>query len=192
MQQNQHFSSLIKRTDGDKFMSSEIIRDLVRKAQKGDADSFGELYEMYEADMYRFAYYYTGSKASAEDCVSEAVLLAFRKIGELRNISSFKSWLFRILRNCCAAYFRNGARENSSDEIYEGVHSFENESNDKLSLRGALMKLPAEDREIIILHYCNGYTSREISLMLTINENTVRSRISRGTEKLRNELKDGE
>lgn len=171
---------------------SSNVENLVKKSKNGDTAAFGDLYEIYSTDMFRFAYYYTGSEAVAEDCVSEAVLTAFRKIGELRNISSFKSWLFRILRNCCNAYFRSGAKETLTEEIYEGVHSFEKEADNKLSLRKALMNLSADERELIILYYCNGYTSKEISLMLTMNENTVRSKISRGTEKLKKELKDGE
>ena len=171
---------------------SSNVENLVKKSKQGDTAAFGDLYEIYSTDMFRFAYYYTGSEAVAEDCVSEAVLIAFRKIGELKNISSFKSWLFRILRNRCNLSFRKGSRELLGDEANGSVHSFENESDDKLSLRKALMKLSADEREILILHYCNGYTSREISLMLTVNESTVRSRISRGTEKLRKELKDGE
>lgn len=171
---------------------SSNVENLVKKSKEGDTAAFGDLYEIYSTDMFRFAYYYTGSSAAAEDCVSEAVLIAFRKIGELRNISSFKSWLFRILRNCCIANYRRSAKETLTDETRQSVHSFEKESDDKVSLASALLRLSPEDREIIILHYCNGYTSKEISLMLTINENTVRSRIMRGTEKLRKELKDGE
>lgn len=138
--------------------------------------------------MYRFAWYYTGSSATAEDCVSEAVLIAFRRIGELKNISSFKSWLFRILRNCCAAAYRKTSREILEEESFSGVHSFENEENEKISLKNALRRLPDDERELLILHYCIGYTSKEISRMLTMNENTVRSKISRSTEKLRREL----
>ena len=82
-------------------MSSEIIRDLVRKAQNGDVEAFGELYEIYSKDMFRFAWYYTGTEAVAEDCVSEAALAAFQKITELRKTEAFKSWLFKILFNCC-------------------------------------------------------------------------------------------
>lgn len=168
----------------DKTMSSNV-ENLVEKSKKGDTAAFGDLYEIYSVDMFRFAYYYTGSKSLAEDCVSEAVLIAFRKIGELKNISSFKTWLFRILRNCCAMSFRKNSMEVPSEELYGGVHSFDGESDDKISLRNALMKLSEDEREIIILYYCNGYTSKEISLMLTLNENTVRSKISRGTAKLK-------
>ncbi len=171
---------------------SSNVENLVKKSKQGDTAAFGDLYEIYSTDMFRFAYYYTGSTAIAEDCVSEAVLIAFRKIGELKNISSFKSWLFRILRNCCNASFRKGARESLAEDTRQGVHSFEKESDDRLSLKNALLRLSADERELLILHYCNGYTSKEISLMLTLNENTVRSRISRGTEKLKKELKDGE
>ena len=170
---------------------SSNVENLVIKSKQGDTAAFGDLYEIYSKDMYRFAYYYTGSTAVAEDCVSEAVLIAFRKIGELKNISSFKSWLFRILRNCCAASFRKSSREILEEENFSGVHSFDNEENEKISLKSVLMKLPEDERELLILHYCIGYTAKEISLMLTMNENTVRSKISRSTGKLRRELVSG-
>ena len=167
---------------------SSNVENLVNESKKGNVAAFGDLYEMYSADMFRFAYYYTGSKTVAEDCVSEAVLIAFRRIGELKNISAFKSWLFRILRNCCAASFRKASREISVEETEQDVHSFDTDSDDKISLREALLCLSIEEREILILYYCNGYTSKEISLMLSLNENTVRSKLSRSTEKLRKEL----
>ena len=175
----------------DKTMSSNV-ENLVIKSKQGDTVAFGELYELYSKDLFRFAVYYTGSQAVAEDCVSEAVLIAFKKIGELKNISSFKSWLFRILRNSCTAEFRKKSREILSEEMYSGVHSFDEASNEKVSLRRALMKLNEDERELVILYYCIGYTSKEIGLMLTMNENTVRSKISRATDKLKKELKDGE
>ena len=172
---------------------SSNVENLVIKSKAGDTAAFGDLYELYCRDMYRFALYYTGSSAVAEDCVSEAVLIAFRKIGELQNISAFKSWLFRILRNCCSAHFRKNSKEITVENSLTGVHSFENEQNETISLKKALMGLPEDERELIILHFCMGYTSKEISRMLIMNENTVRSKISRGTGKLKRELvNDGE
>ena len=167
---------------------SSNVENLVKKSKQGDTAAFGDLYEIYSKDMFRFAFYYTGSQTVAEDCVSEAVLIAFRKIGELKNVSSFKSWLFRILRNCCAASFRKTSREILAERENSAVHSFDGESHEKISLKNALMRLSDDEREVIILHYCIGYTSREISLMLTMNENTVRSKIMRGTDKLKREL----
>lgn len=74
-------------------MSSKIT-DLVRAAKNGNADSFGELYELYTKDMYRFAYYYLGSEQYAQDAVSECVIIAYEKISSLKRNDSFKSWLF--------------------------------------------------------------------------------------------------
>lgn len=167
---------------------SSNVENLVKQSKQGNASAFGELYEMYSNDMFRFAYYYTGSETAAQDCVSEAVLTAFRKVTELKNAASFKSWLFRILRNCCAESFRKRSREIPTQEVYSGVHSFDEASNEKISLKNALLKLPSDERELIILYYCSGYTSKEISLMLTVNENTVRSKISRAMQKLKKEV----
>ena len=82
-------------------MSSEIINNLVIKAREGNIEAFGILYETFSKDMYKFALYYLGSPALAEDCVSECVLIAFQKIGTLKKADAFKSWLFKILYNCC-------------------------------------------------------------------------------------------
>ena len=56
---------------------------------------------------------------------------------------------------------------------------------EKLSLRQALMMLSDEEREIVILHYCHGYKSKEIGEILQLNDATVRSKIMRSGEKMR-------
>ncbi len=171
-------------------MSSKIIRDLVRNAQKGDAEAFGELYEMYVKDMYRFAYYYTGSESSAQDCVSDAALLAFQKIGDLRKAEAFKSWLFKILYNQCKAAQKQKALSLSFRESLEGeiTYTQAEDANERISLNNALKSLSDEEREIVILYYTCGYTSKEIGRITSLNDATVRSKISRATAKLRQML----
>jgi RNA polymerase sigma-70 factor (ECF subfamily) len=61
----------------------------------------------------------------------------------------------------------------------------ENDLSEKLSLKQALAQLSPEEREIVILHYCQGYTSKEISEILEIKDSTVRSKIMRSGEKMR-------
>lgn len=168
-------------------MSSKVIIGLVKNAQKGDVDSFGELYEFYSKDMFRFAYYYTGSVHVAEDCVSETALLAFQKIDEVRKPASFKSWLFKILFNQCKSAQKakilalNHSEFTSQTEVmYE-----QSDPNENIALKNALRTLPDEEREILILHYSCGYTSKEIGQITGIKDATVRSKISRATAKLR-------
>lgn len=168
-------------------MSSKIIDNLVSSAKNGSAEAFGELYEIYAKDMFRFAFYYLGSASTAEDCVSECVCLAFQKIGSLRKASAFKSWLFKILHNCCNNALREKILATGNVE-YSSLVDFSAEVEDmseKLSLREALAHLSSEEREIVILHYCHGYTSKEIGEILEMKDATVRSKIMRSGEKMR-------
>lgn len=170
-------------------MSSKIT-NLVRDAKQGSAEAFGELYEIYSKDMYRFAYYYLGSEQYAEDAVSECVILAFQKIGSLKKIDSFKSWLFKILHNCCNKILREKIASMDSVEYSSLINLVAKESinSDTLALKNALSKLSDEEREIIILYYCSGYTSKEIGEIMSLKHSTVRSKIVRAGEKLRKYL----
>ena len=168
-------------------MSSKIIDNLVSSAKNGSAEAFGELYEIYSKDMFRFAYYYLGSYSLAEDCVSECVCLAFQKMGSLRKATAFKSWLFKILHNCCNNALREKIMSEGNVE-YSSVSDFYHEEDtvsEKLSLKEALAQLSDEEREIVILHYAQGYTSKEIAEILDMNDSTVRSKIMRSGEKMR-------
>lgn len=171
-------------------MSSEIVSNLVKKAKNGSADAFGELYGLYAVDLYRFAYYSVGSVSAAEDCVSEAVCLAFENLPNLKKDEAFKSWMFKILHNCCKnaqkiKYLQKGNVELSQ---VKNLASDEKDQSESLSLMNAFKKLSEEEREIMILYYSQGYNSKEIGEILGLRDSTVRSKIRRATDKLRNML----
>ena len=171
-------------------MSSEIINNLVIKAKEGNIEAFGILYETYSKDMYRFALYYLGSPTLAEDCVSECVLSAFQKIGTLKKPASFKSWLFKILYNCCnkALTEKIRARETVELSSLTDLCREESDQSEIISLKSSLEKLTEEEKAIILLTYTAGYTSKEIGKMLHLKDSTVRSKLMRSTEKLRQML----
>ena len=171
-------------------MSSEIVSNLVKKAKNGSADAFGELYGLYAVDLYRFAYYSVGSVSAAEDCVSEAVCLAFEKLPQLKKDDAFKSWMFKILHNCCKNAQKIKYLHKNEVELSEvrNISAEEKDISESLSLMNALKKLSDEEREIMILYYSSGYTSREIGEILGLRDSTVRSKIKRATDKLRNML----
>ena len=171
-------------------MSSEIINNLVRKAKEGNIEAFGILYETYSKDMYKFALYYLGSPVLAEDCVSECVLTAFQKIVGLKKPEAFKSWLFKILYNCCNKVLSEKIRARDTVEISSLIDLCKEDSDQSeiISLKNALEKLTEEERAIILLSYTAGYTSKEIGKMLKLKDSTVRSKLMRSTEKLRKML----
>lgn len=172
-------------------MSFEITEKLVKRSQKGDAEAFGELYEMYAQDMFGFAYYYTSSSYFAQEAVSEAVLVAFKNIRSLKKAESFKSWLFKILFNCCKKQQKEKAEMKRQADIsaLENSLSFEiSEENADLSI--ALDRLSSEEKEIILMSFVCGYKSEEIGKILSMKSSTVRSKRSRAVMKIRTFMLD--
>lgn len=175
---------------------SAQINGLVTLAKSGNADAFGELYELYYKEMYCYACYVTGSEILAQDAVSDAVLSAFEQIKHLKNPKAFKGWLFKILCAACKRYYTENEKKKSliylDDENgeYEEPASFESIEL-SVELRRALETLSHEEREIIVLSVLGNYRSHEIADILDCPSSTVRSKLKRSLKKLRETL-DGE
>ena len=166
-------------------MSSNIIEDLVVQSQNGNAEAFGELYSLFSKDMYRFAFYYTGSRFLAEDAVSDAALCAFEKIGQLKKKSAFKSWLFSILFNCCKKQQKEKALSLQRVELSEAGEIPKDGGYENSELKMLLSSLDESEREIILLSFVGGYSSGEIGEMLSMKSGSVRSKKNRTVSKLR-------
>ena len=159
----------------------------VRKAQNGDKDAFVRLMEENQLAMYRTAKAILHNESDVEDAVQEAVCRAFYKICTIKQPKYFKTWLTRILINNCNRLLREARRVQPMDELPEPAGVWDStESN--LEFKELIESLPENDRMIFVLHYGEGFTTKEISRTLDIRENTVKSRLRRGRERLRNEL----
>src|SRR5204863_6999899 len=95
--------------DTDYHEPDEAVKSLVARAQAGDAEAFGELYDRYVDLVYRYVYYRVGGQALAEDLTSEAFLRALRRITTFtwqgRDIGA---WFITIARNLVAGHFKSG------------------------------------------------------------------------------------
>ena len=162
----------------------EQYLQLVGEAKRGNAEAFAELYKKIYENMYRFALYTLRNTADAEDMVSEAVTDAFANIGSLLSEKAFQSWIFRILSNKCKNKLREYTRkeEELSDEVMESCGKEGPE--DAAIVRKIFFELADDERLIIGMHLFCGYRTREIAEILGMNENTVRSRESRGLKKM--------
>lgn len=166
-------------------MSSEKIHSLVRKAKSGDREAFGDLYEIYSREMFSFARWYLGDTYFAEDAVSEAAISAFVSVKNLKETDKFKSWLFTILLRKCQKMLKDiiGMRQTSDiEEVNETAK--ETSPEQRAELKEALSVLGDEDREILLLSSLGNLTSTEIGEMLGIPSGTIRSKLSRATDKL--------
>lgn len=164
--------------------------ELTRRAISGDAAAFGELYEEMSGELYRYALYVLGSCEQAEDAVQDAVCAAFAGISGLKNESSFKPWVFKILSNVCKKHISELCRTRNSSSIDDDESVVPPLSTDfdvhlSTELSSALGCLSLEEKNIVLLSAVAGFTSVEISESTGIPGATVRSKLARALKKLR-------
>ena len=132
--------------------------------------------------LYRVACGQLRSPHDRCDAVQEAILKAWCAVGRLRDPKLFETWLTRILINECHNLQRSAARNASLNNIREPAAPPSGEAD---TVREAILELPEKYRLPVILHYMNGYTTEEAAYILRVRTGTVRSRLKRAREKLK-------
>lgn len=143
---------------------------------------FAKYYETVYKDMYRFALYTLKNPHDAEDVTGETVADAYASIEKLRDPEHFRSWIFAILSNKCKRKLKEYV--DKTVELPEQL-SDTSQLEEAVQVREAFAQLEEEDRILISMKIFGGYKSQEIGKMMDMNDNTVRSRISRGLQKMR-------
>jgi RNA polymerase sigma-70 factor (ECF subfamily) len=167
---------------------------LVKRAQKGDAAAFESLYGLHLKRVYNIAWRMTGNAADAEDVAQEVMLKAWRALPRFKLGSAFGTWLYRIAMNACADELRRRKKKTVSvEEMQESgrelpVEGFEERSASGGSIARAMLRLGEEYRSALILRDVEGYAYEEIAGILRCPIGTVRSRINRAREQMRNML----
>lgn len=151
---------------------------LVSRAKNGDPDAFVELMERHKSAMYRTAVSILHNDADAADAMQEAILKCWQSIGTLRSDRYFKTWLTRILINCCKDIIRKNG-ETVYLESYDGVEPSVQSPSDR-QVQDCIDALSENHRLIFTLHYVQGFSVKEIAKLLSMNENTVKTRLARG------------
>ena len=132
-----------------------------------------------ENRLYRAALAILGSRQEAEDAVQDTFLTFWEKApADLRDEGA---WLMRVLANNCRSRLRASKRRETLP-LWEGLPAPE---PDERALREELRALPPQDRAAIHLFYYEGFSTQEIARILKCRPGTVRSRLSRARERLR-------
>lgn len=146
--------------------------------------------------LFGIAYWWTGSRADAEELTQEAFFQAYRSRSGLRDMEAVKGWLVGILRHCHAQMHRKGHRriEVSLDEMTEEFGESDRLNPDRpdldqaLALHQSLDGLDERHRLPVVLFYFQDLSYREISEALKLPIGTVMSRLSRAREMLHERL----
>lgn len=134
-----------------------------------------------EQNLYRIALSMLHQPVLAEDAVAEAVCKAYASRRRLREREKLKPWLFQILVNQCRTMQRKHGREVPLETLTVEPVQREPQSG----LWDLVRRLPASQQSVIVLYYYEGYSVREIAKLLRLKEGTVRVRMTRGRETLR-------
>ncbi len=154
-------------------MKEKLRQEYFLSAVKENASAF-----------YRYAYSVLLNRQDAEDAVSEMVLKAFEHLNDLRHIHKMRSWMFQILANQCKTAL---AKRRYADGLDENIHK-EPDSEKYTQLWDCIRQMEPKFRETVMLYYFEGLKTREIAQILDISEGTVKSRLSRARDKLKEDL----
>lgn len=180
-----------------------MSENLFQKAKSGDADAFTTLCEPYEGMVYRHCLQLLRNPADAEDAAQEAMLRAYRAMPRFRENSGVATWLYRIAHNVCLDWLRRpcARRENASLNALreQGFDPPDNRPTpegrylafcDRERLEAAVARLPYDQQTLLSLRYGDNLSYEELSLALSLNPGTVKSRLNRARERLRALLGD--
>ncbi|MBB4827143.1 RNA polymerase sigma-70 factor (ECF subfamily) [Sporosarcina luteola] len=162
----------------------EPIAKWVKKAKKGDGDAFVQLVKRYEEVLFRAATRMLRDEQDVADVLQDTIMTAFEKIHTLKRNEYFNTWIYKILLNQCNRLL---AKRNKVIALDEHILKGQEDGNFRaIELDEALDGLAADTKTVFTLYYMVGMNTREISEFLHEPEGTIKSRLSRGRNELRN------
>lgn len=183
---------------------SDLEKRLLKKVKKGDHEAFAQLIDLYKSQVYNICLRMVRIPVEAEDLAQEAFIRAYTNIDKYDIDKKFSTWLYRIATNLSIDYLRKkkpGAYLDAEMPGTEGYTMYsqlssadplpeeqviQNEAND--TLQNEINQLPPKYRAAIILKYMEDLSVKEMSEILEIPVPTVKTRIHRGREALRERL----
>lgn len=183
---------------------------LLSKLKKGNKEVFIQLYDQYAPQIYRFIFLKINSLPEAEDLTSEVFLRLWReinspptKLGASPNsIKNPRAWLYQIARNLVIDFYRKKPQtelilDEKKEKVFENIPSQETDliqkkvdlEADLVQIRKALSQIKAEYQDLILWHYLDDFSVKEIAQILERSEGAVRVQLHRALKALQRALK---
>jgi RNA polymerase sigma factor (sigma-70 family) len=170
-------------------------RDLVLRAQEGDARAYEELVRTHQEIAFRVAYVITRNAADAQDAAQDGIVKAWRALGRFRAGEPLRPWLLQIVANEARNRIRSSGRRDrlavraagsvSSGEAAPSPEDAVLDADRRRTLLAALEELPDEAREILACRYLLELSEDETASVLGVRLGTVKSRTARALDRLR-------
>ncbi|MDF0728659.1 RNA polymerase sigma factor SigW [Cytobacillus sp. S13-E01] len=182
-----------------------IVKNRIKQIKNGDQNAFAEIVELYKDKVFQLSYRMLGNRHEAEDIAQEAFLRAYVNIHSYDTNRKFSTWLYRIATNLSIDRIRKKKPDFYLDaEVVgtEGLTMYSHVAADvalpedeveslelQTMIQTEILKLPDKYRSVIVLKYIEEMSLKEISEILDLPVGTVKTRIHRGREALRNQLR---
>ena len=176
------------------MQNNQNVVPLILKIQNGDQLALNALCKEWYPRVYRYALRFTGEQETAKEACQLTFVSVTKSIGNLKDPSAYVGWLFRITANHCRNLYKSKRFYESDDQLKTSLVSDTNpyksmvKSQQIQAVKNALMCIPKDQREVIILKEYEGLKFREIAAILDISENTVKARMYYGLDALKKNL----
>lgn len=156
-----------------------------------------QLMQEYSDDILHLVYTYVKNRTTAEDLTQEIFLKCYEKLNQFNQQATLKTWVYRIASNHCKDYLRSWhyRKITLSDKILDYIPSKSKQVEEEIIanseeniLTNAVMNLPLKYREVVFLHYYEELSLAEISKITTVNINTIKTRLKRAKELLKDKM----
>lgn len=197
----------LERRDGYKPnpLSERELVAMAKASPDGFRDAFGELYQRYLPRIYTYHYYRLRDPHVAEDATQETFERAMRGFGnfQYRNKESYSTWLFQIAHNYTANVYRSNSRRKTvsltnglSDDMERTLTSpfgepeveIEEEDERLKAVREAVLALPDDQKNLILLKFVGDLSNREIGHILGATEGATKAKLFRIIRKLKKQF----
>ena len=175
--------------------------EIIQQVLGGDREAFGYLVKKYQKGIHALAWRKIGDFHIAQEITQDAFIKAYHKLDTLKNHNLFAGWLYVIAANLCSDWFQKNSQSLKSLEAMDtGVigrasytryiaekQAAEADETRREIVKRLLQKLPESERTVITLYYFGEMTCETIGELLGVSVNTIKSRLSRGRNRLKKE-----
>jgi len=167
-------------------MSEEM---LLRGCQENDATAQHELYAKYSPRMLSVCYRYAKTREDAEDMLQEGFIRVFTQIKQFEARGSIEGWILRVIVHTCINHLKKNKRFSENVDLIFASNLTLREDNIPSALQAkqvveCIRSLPIGYRTVLNLYAIEGYSHKEIGVLLDIEESTSRSQYTRAKNML--------
>ena len=145
--------------------------------------AYAQAVERHSDSVYRLAMVYLRNPYDAKDCCQDVFVKLMEHKRSFDSDDHRKAWLLAVTKNTCRDQLRRDARRHT--DSYESVEGLPGSRGGDEELMALIFTLPANDREVLYLHYFEGYAVREICALLRLRESAAKQRLLRARTRLK-------